>query len=147
LASSRDSALLTKTVKMLHDHCAGWNWVGIYLLVGQTLILGPFEGKPTEHKRIPVGVGVCGSAVQGERNIIVDDVANSANYLACSVETRSELVVLIRGNNGVIAQFDIDSDQTGAFTERDEQFLETLASIVAEQCWQECLALSQKLDQ
>src|SRR4051794_21272814 len=97
-------------VARVQAHRPTWHWVGVYVLVGETLRLGPYIGAPTEHVAIPVGVGVCGTAVARDTNIVVDDVRAQDNYLACSLETRSELVVLIRDRGELIGQFDIDSD-------------------------------------
>ncbi len=89
----------------------------IYLLNGDTLELGPFIGAPTEHTRIKVGIGVCGTAVARNEDLNVPDVTASDNYLACSVETQSELVVLIRHHDGrVLGQIDIDSHTRNAFS-------------------------------
>jgi len=134
LAAANDAHILDKTMKLLHDNCQGWNWVGIYLLAEGELILGPYEGKPTDHTRIQIGVGVCGSAVSANTNIIVDDVTKRDNYLACTLETRSEIVVLIRHEDRIVAQFDIDSDRLAAFTKEDEQMLEALAPLVSKRC-------------
>jgi L-methionine (R)-S-oxide reductase len=108
--------------------------VGVYLLVGDRLVLGPFVGPTTEHTRIPVGRGVCGTAVAEDRNIVVDDVRDLDNYLACSVGTRSEIVVLIRHGDEVVGQFDVDSDNVGAFGPADEALLEHLAALAALRC-------------
>ena len=105
----------------------------MYLLVGDTLRLGPYLGAPTEHVAIPVGVGVCGTAVASDTNIIVDDVRAQDNYLACSLGTRSEVVVLIRDQGEVIGQFDIDSDNVAEFDARDIAFLEALAEVTSAQ--------------
>jgi GAF domain-containing protein len=120
-------------VRRIQAHRPMWHWVGMYLLVGDTLELGPYVGAPTEHVAIPVGVGVCGTAVARNSNIVVDDVREQDNYLACSLETRSELVVLIRDGESVVGQFDIDSDHVGEFTARDVAFLEGLAAATATQ--------------
>lgn len=97
-----------------------FNWVGIYLLKGKTLVLGPYLGAKTEHTRIPVGKGICGTAIANETDMNVPDVKRSKNYLACSIETKSELVILIRDSkhpkNPVIGQIDIDSHTLSAFT-------------------------------
>ncbi|MBX9691465.1 MAG: GAF domain-containing protein, partial [Cyanobacteria bacterium] len=78
-----------------------------------------------------IGVGVCGSAVEQNTNIIVDDVTKRDNYLACTLETRSEIVVLIRDGEAILGQFDIDSDEVANFNKEDERLLERLAVIVA----------------
>lgn len=105
-----------------------FNWVGIYVLKGDTLELGPFVGASTEHTRIKVGVGVCGTAIARNADINVPDVRTLDNYLACSVETRSELVVLIRDQKGVVVgQVDIDSHTEQAFGPAEEQFVRQIA--------------------
>lgn len=134
LSSVHAPDLLEQTIKLLHENFSSWNWVGIYLFVKNELHLGPSRGKPTEHTKIAVGVGVCGSAVMENRNIIVDDVTKRENYLACTLETKSELVVLIRHQKEIVGQFDIDSDQIGAFSRDDELFLEELAPFVSSAC-------------
>jgi len=130
-----DREVLDEVVSTLKQTMPNWNWVGIYLLVDDHLVLGPFAGKPTEHTRIEVGVGVCGTAVKDDANIIVDDVRKRDNYLACTIETRSELVVLIRHHGNIVAQFDIDSDREANFSPDDEHLLESLAPLVAEHCY------------
>jgi L-methionine (R)-S-oxide reductase len=133
-AEHNSDEFLHDVVRRLHDRQPAWDWVGIYLLVGDTLVLGPYIGEPTEHVSIPVGVGVCGTAVQRDTNMLVEDVRAQDNYLACSLHTRSELVVLIRDRGELVGQFDIDSDQVGAFGPRDEQLLERLAAGVSAHC-------------
>ncbi|MFL6031454.1 MAG: GAF domain-containing protein [Rubrobacteraceae bacterium] len=128
-----DDEVLEDVVRLVHEAHPRWDWSGIYLLVDGTLVVGPFAGseEPPEHSRIPVGDGVCGTAVAEDRNQLVDDVRELDNYLACSLSTRSELVVLIREDGQIVGQFDIDSDERGAFTQEDEALLEELATVVA----------------
>src|SRR6185436_2743491 len=111
---SRDQ-VLRESVQILKQERPHYNWVGIYLLEGETLVLHNYIGKPTEHTRIPVGVGVCGVAVAEGANQIVGDVTKLDNYLACSLETRAEIVVLIRRGPDIFGQIDIDSDLENAF--------------------------------
>ncbi len=94
------------------------------------LVLGPFHGAPTEHIRIPVTEGICGAAVAQGASIIVDDVTADPRYLACSIETRSEIVVPIRVNGQIVGEIDIDSHEPAAFGPRDRAFLEECAAIV-----------------
>lgn len=94
--SEAPTARLKKAMDYLHDHRSGYHWVGIYTLQGSELHLGPYHGPTTDHLRIPVGRGVCGTAVAENRNQIVADVRELTNYLACNLETRSEIVVLVR---------------------------------------------------
>jgi L-methionine (R)-S-oxide reductase len=109
-----------------------YNWVGVYWLRGDELVLGPYVGAATEHTRIPVGRGVCGSAVAENRNQIVDDVNSRENYISCSIHVKSEIVVLIRSAAGaVIGQIDADSHLLAAFDRSDEQMLEQAAALIA----------------
>ena len=101
--------VLQSAVRILKEERENYNWAGIYLLEGDTLVLHNYIGKPTEHTRIPVGVGVCGVAVAEGANQIVGDVTRVNNYLACSVGTRSEIVVLIRRGSAILGQIDIEA--------------------------------------
>ena len=107
-----DEKVIAEVVRLVHDSHPLWHWSGIYLLVDGTLVVGPFAGsdEPPEHSRIEVGDGVCGTAVAEDKNQLVEDVRELDNYLACSLSTRSELVVLIREGGRIVGQFDIDSD-------------------------------------
>src|SRR5262245_23575476 len=98
--ASRDESL-RYAVQVLKEERTHYNWVGIYLVDYDTLAPNNYKGKPTEHTRIPIGTGVCGAAVAQGANQIVGDVTKLDNYLACSVETRSEIVVLIRKGDGI----------------------------------------------
>jgi len=131
----RGSALRRLAMALLH-RLPDWDWAGIYRLEGDTLVLDVFEGEETEHRRIPVGVGVCGTAVAEDRNQIVPDVRLRSNYLACSIRTRSELVVLIRRGGAVLGQIDIDSHRAGTFDAGDEAFLESLGALLVDR-WEE----------
>ena len=109
-----------------------YDWVGIYLLEGDTLVLHNYVGKATEHTRIAVGVGVCGTAVAERVNQNIGDVSALDNYLACSLETRAEIVVLIRRGELILGQIDIDSDVPNAFTGEDEALLNRIADLLAD---------------
>lgn len=112
----------------------GYDWSGIYRLEGDTLVLDAYIGAPTEHDRIQVGVGVCGTAVATGQNQVVEDVNSLENYLSCSISTRSEIVVLIRESDDpdkILGQIDIDGHEIGRFKEADEAFLEDLAALIA----------------
>src|SRR5437899_9821847 len=100
--------ILRRTVELLHESNGRFHWTGIYeLFPDNVLRLGPFIGAPTEHAFIGVGRGVCGTAVAERRNMNIPDVSRTPNYLACSSDTRSELVVLIRRGDAIYAQIDI----------------------------------------
>lgn len=96
------------------------------------LVLDEFVGAPTDHTQIEVGVGVCGTAIAEGTNQIVKDVRKLDNYLACSLETRSEIVVLVKRDDEILGQIDIDGHDVGAFDDSDERFLERLAAVLAE---------------
>lgn len=103
------------------------SWVGIYWLQGQELHLGPYVGPPTEHTRIPVGVGVCGTAIAEDQDQVVADVRERSNYLSCSPTVRSEIVTLIRSRGQVVGQIDMDSDKVGGFSGDDACVLKAVA--------------------
>lgn len=133
-ADAPDEEALGSVVRLLHDAHPAWDWTGIYLLVDETLVIGPFAGSDTEpeHSLIRVGEGVCGTAVAENETQLVEDVRALDNYLACSLSTRSELVVLIHDAGGrIVGQFDVDSDTVGAFSEADASLLEEVAGAVA----------------
>jgi L-methionine (R)-S-oxide reductase len=108
-----------------------YSWVGIYLLDGNELVLGPFLGKPSPHTRIPLGRGICGAAATEKQTIIVDDVNADPRYLACSIETKSEIVAPIMFDGVVLGEIDIDSDKHAAFGDRDRQLVEAVAAMLA----------------
>jgi GAF domain-containing protein len=110
--------LLEEAVRGLHETDPRFHWTGVYELFEDDMLrLGPFVGAPTDHVFIGVGNGVCGTAVAERRNMNVPDVREITNYLACSTETRSELVVLIRDGERIYGQIDIDSHRVAAFDE------------------------------
>lgn len=127
-ASPQPAALAMRLLAARFTH---YRWVGIYWLEGRTLVLGPYVGQSTEHDRIAVGQGVCGTAVAENKNQVIADVRQVANYLACSVETRSEIVVLIRRTGQVIGQIDADGHEVGAFDTSDEALLTEVAARLA----------------
>jgi GAF domain-containing protein len=127
--------VLRQVVEVLHDRCAHYSWVGIYLVEGDDLVLGPWKGpQATEHVRIPVGQGICGAAAASGRTEIVDDVNADPRYLACFASTRSEIVVPIVYQGRVVGEIDIDSDEAAAFTDDDRAFLERVATLISPHC-------------
>lgn len=117
-------------VKILDQNISYYNWTGFYFMKDGELVIGPYIGRPTEHVRIKVGQGICGRAVAEQNTIIVDDVGNEENYLACSIETKSEIVVPIWVGTEIIGEIDIDSDEHGAFDDEDRIFLEKIAEVI-----------------
>lgn len=124
--NGRDETL-RQVVAVLHEEIPHYTWVGIYLLEGDTLTLHNFIGQPTPHARIPVGEGICGAAITADDTIVVDDVHSDPRYLACSLETASEIVVPIRAGGRPIGEIDIDSDRPRAFGAEDRRLLEEVA--------------------
>jgi L-methionine (R)-S-oxide reductase len=125
-----DQEVLNEVVRRIHEAHPSWDWSGIYLLVGDALVLGPRTAQ-VDHSRIGIGKGVCGTAVSEDRNQVVEDVREVENYLACSIHTRSELVVLIRDQGKIVGEFDIDSDTVGAFTQKDEALLDEMGLLIS----------------
>jgi GAF domain-containing protein len=131
LLQKNTSNVVQQVVDFLQKHFKQYNWVGIYLVQNDVLVLGPWRGKEaTEHTRIPIGRGVCGSAAQSGNTEIVDDVSKDNRYLSCFLSTRSEIVVPIKKKNIVIGEIDIDSDVFAAFDKNDAVFLEKIADML-----------------
>jgi GAF domain-containing protein len=127
--------VLREVVSFLHDRFEHYSWVGIYLVEGDDLVLGPWRGpEATEHVRIPVGQGICGAAAASGNTEIVDDVNADPRYLACFPSTRSEIVVPISFEGRVVGEIDIDSDEPSAFGEGDREFLERVARLISPHC-------------
>lgn len=122
-------------VKLIAARLPHYNWVGFYMLdpdEAGVLVLGPFHGTPTEHVRIPVTQGICGAAVARGETVIVEDVTADPRYLACSLETQSEIVVPIRAHGKIVGEIDIDSHTRNAFGPADRSFLEECATILGQ---------------
>lgn len=127
--------VLRQVVSVLHDRFGHYSWVGIYLVEGDDLVLGPWQGpQTTEHVRIPVGQGICGAAAASGETEVVDDVNADPRYLACFPSTRSEIVVPIAYQGKVVGEIDIDSDQPAAFGPEDRTFLERVALLISPHC-------------
>jgi len=120
----------------LLDALPTYNWSGIYRLEGDTLVLDEYIGAATDHTHIPVGRGVCGTAVAENKNQVIEDVRELTNYLACSTQTRSEIVVLIKKDGVTLGQIDIDGHTVGAFDNSDEELLNKIGAVLAER-WDE----------
>ena len=129
-------ALRARAMAVL-DALPGYDWSGIYRLEGDTLLLDAYVGAHTDHTEIPVGRGVCGTAVANNANQVIADVRELTNYLSCSAQTRSEIVVLIRVGNQILGQIDIDGHAVGSVLVEekakatDEAFLNRLAQLLA----------------
>jgi len=120
---------MDQVVALLHERVRHYSWVGIYLMDGpDELVLGPFRGKPSPHTRIPLNSGICGAAASQKETVVVADVNADPRYLACSLETKSEIVVPIMRGQVCLGEIDIDSDQPGAFGNEDRTLLEKIAA-------------------
>lgn len=125
---------LLKVCKYLREHVEHYDWVGFYFVdrnKKDELVLGPFDGEPTEHVRIKFGQGICGQAAQKKDVFIVQDVAKETNYLSCSPKVKSEIVVPIIKDGKIIGEIDIDSHKLSPFKEEDRIFLEKVANLVS----------------
>jgi L-methionine (R)-S-oxide reductase len=141
VAEIRRFATTAEDLSSLQDFCVSiiakrlphYNWVGFYMLDpadASVLVLGPYRGAPTAHVRIPVTEGICGAAVVQGTTVVVADVSADPRYLACSFETKSEIVVPIRANGRIVGEIDIDSHALDAFGPDDSNFLEQCAEVV-----------------
>lgn len=119
-------------VELLHHRVPHFTWVGFYLMEGPSeLVLGPFRGAPSPHTRIPLDQGICGAAASQKQTIIVPDVHADPRFLACSLETKSEIVVPIMSGERCLGEIDIDSDQPDAFGADDQKLIEAIAAKLA----------------
>ena len=126
--------LMQKMVKLLHDRMLKYNWVGFYMLEPGAqppmLVLGAVEGAMTPHTRIPLNQGICGAAASSGQTVVVDDVSKDPRYLACSLETKSEIVVPVFVHGKVVGELDIDSHFPAAFTPEDQELVQHCAMLV-----------------
>ncbi len=125
---------LQKICQLLSDEVEYYNWVGFYFKNGDKneLKLGPYVGAPTDHTIIPYGKGICGQVAESNETFVVPDVYAQDNYLACSIETKAEIVIPIFKNGENIGQIDIDSHTIDPFTEEDIKLLDYVCVRVSE---------------
>lgn len=132
MLSNYETNTLQKVVDFLYENFDKYSWVGIYVVKGKDLVLGPWNGlQATEHIRIPIGTGICGSAASTGKTEIISDVNTDDRYLSCFVSTKSEIVVPIKKDGRIVAEIDIDSDKKDAFTKNDKEFLEKVADMLS----------------
>jgi GAF domain-containing protein len=130
--------LMSVIVGRLQERLGHYDWVGFYMIekgrIGEDpmLVLGPYVGAVTQHKRIPLNQGICGAAASTGRTVVIDDVSKDPRYLACSIETKSEIVAPIRVKGEVVGELDIDSHQPAAFGPDDRQLVEHCARLVGQ---------------
>jgi L-methionine (R)-S-oxide reductase len=126
--------LMQAMVKLLHDRMLKYNWVGFYMLEPGAkppmLVLGEFQGAITPHTRIPLNQGICGAAASSGQTVVVDDVSKDPRYLACSLQTRSEIVVPVFVHGTVVGELDVDSHFAAAFTPEHQDLVQHCARLV-----------------
>jgi L-methionine (R)-S-oxide reductase len=126
--------LMRLMVKLLHERMLKYNWVGFYMLEPgakpPVLVLGAFEGAMTPHTRIPLNQGICGAAASSGQTVVVDDVSKDSRYLACSLETKSEIVVPVFVHGKVVGELDIDSHFPAAFAAEDQALVQFCARVL-----------------
>ncbi len=138
-ASGSVEDLMWEIDKLLHDRLLKYNWVGFYMIEksgpeqSRMLVLGPFQGAMTPHTRIALNQGICGAAASTGKTVIVDDVSKDQRYLACSTETKSEIVVPVFVHGKVVGELDIDSHFHAAFGPEDRELVEYCAQLVGKQ--------------
>lgn len=126
---------LQRICDLLRRDVPYFDWVGFYLTDAENpddLVLGPFNGAPTEHVRISVGTGICGRAAHTRRMFVVQDVSKETNYLACSPDVKAEIVLPILIGGRVWGELDIDSHTLAPFSSEDGEFLGKVCSLVAD---------------
>jgi L-methionine (R)-S-oxide reductase len=132
--SATADAFTRDIVALLHEELTHYNWVGFYMVEKDgdhdVLVLGPFQGTMTPHSRIPLNQGICGAAASAGRTIVVDDVNADSRYLACSLETKSEIVVPVFVYGKVVGELDIDSHFRAAFGPEDRKLCEYAAALL-----------------
>jgi L-methionine (R)-S-oxide reductase len=132
--SANADDLMRKMVKLLRERMLKYNWAGFYMLEPGTqppvLVLGAFDGATTPHTRIPLNQGICGAAASSGKTIVVDDVSKDPRYLACSLETKSEIVVPVFVHGKIAGELDIDSHFSAAFTAEDKTLVQHCAALV-----------------
>jgi L-methionine (R)-S-oxide reductase len=126
--------MLARTATFLKEKVYHYDWVGFYILDKErnVLVLGPYSGKPTEHTHIPVGKGVCGQVAESKNTKIVQDVSQESNYISCSIDVQSEIVVPVLKNGIFVAEIDIDSHSPAPFSRADDEFLSTICKKISE---------------
>ncbi len=132
LVKSNPENLHLQICQLLKEEVYHYDWVGFYQLNDGVLHLGDYAGKATDHTRIEVGKGVCGQVAEKKETIIVQDVSQEDNYIACSLDVQSEIVVPILRRGEFIAELDIDSHSPAPFSEDDQIFLEQVCALIAD---------------
>ena len=133
-AGATPEALMRRISNRLHEELVRYNWVGFYLIDkndASVLVLGPYAGTDTPHKRIPLDQGLCGAAASLKKTMIVNDVANDPRYLMGSEHTKSEIIVPLVVGNRVRGELDINSYFKDTWDDKEQKFVEGCAALVA----------------
>lgn len=130
-ADSED-VLLKTVIELIDNFSDSYNWTGFYLMQGDHLKVGPYIGPETEHVKIELNRGLCGAAASQKATVTVDDVQSDPRFIACSLSTRSEIVVPLMDGDTVLGEIDIDSNQPAFFTDQDKLMLEEIAALVVD---------------
>ena len=130
---SNKNLALGEICRLLNEKIDFYDWVGFYFLNEdqKKLVLSSFAGKPTEHKEIPVGKGICGQVAKSSKSLIIDDVSKEKNYISCDIDVKSEIVVPIFVNGENFGQIDVDSRKINAFNKNDENFLKQINELIS----------------
>lgn len=127
-----EAEVLEVAIQLIDGFSDGYNWSGFYMMRRSVLEVGPYIGPETPHTRIELNKGICGAAASQKRSIIVDDVNSDPQYLACSTNTRSEIVVPLMDGDICLGEIDIDSNQPSFFTSEDQEMLEAIALLIVQ---------------
>lgn len=125
-----ETEVLRAAIELIDAFSDGYDWTGFYMLRGGILEVGPYVGPETPHTKIELNSGICGAAATQKKSVVVDDVNADPRFLACSVTTRSEIVVPLMDGDRCLGEIDIDSNQPAFFSEQDRLMLEQVAGVV-----------------
>jgi len=124
--------ILDISVRLIDSFSDDFNWTGFYMKDGDVLRVGPYVGPVTEHTVIELDRGICGAAAKQKKTVVVDDVRSDPRFLACSIQTRSEIVVPLMDGDECIGEIDIDSNRPANFSPEDREMLEAVARVIVE---------------
>lgn len=125
-----EEEILRSAIQLIDAYSEGYNWTGFYMLRNGILEVGPYVGPETPHTKIELNSGICGAAASQKRTVVVDDVNADPRFLACSITTKSEIVVPLMDDDNCLGEIDIDSNRPAFFTDDDRLMLEKIAEIV-----------------
>ncbi len=125
-----ETEALKIAVQLIDSFCEGYDWTGVYMMKDNILEVGPYVGPETPHKKIELSEGICGAAAREKQSIVVDDVNADDRFLACSITTKSEIVVPLMHGDECLGEIDIDSNTKAYFGDEDRAMLESIAEII-----------------